>query len=326
MINVDFEPLYSIVIPVYNSEKYLHRCIQSILNQTYPNWNAIFVNDGSTDSSVEILRSYAEKDSRIRVISQSNGGSSAARNVGMTAVESEYFTFVDADDYISADFIERTLSAALESSCDLVLTGISCNGGNAGMYFSGLTKFTPLYFKVINPGPYAKLYKKSIVERHRIRFPEDMKVAEDYVFTSLYAVRVDSLYGIQDTLYYYCYESPQSLGHRFISGEMSYEQYQFYAEAPWRVYQGLLADCEGCAAKFISDCAAVLYSEFWRTYYISRKCVPAEDRRRLDIFFKKMQEDFICHVGLLRRIFIWQRYPRIHRWCKLIYKRLKWGR
>ncbi len=313
----------SVIVPVYNAEKYLHRCLQSILNQTYQNWEAVFVNDGSTDSSLDILQSYADNDSRIRIINQPNAGAAAARNHGIELISGEYFLFVDADDYISVDFITKTLTAAITHCCDMVLTSIMFNGRDAGMFFSGLLKFNPLYFRVINPGPVAKLYKRSIVEKYKIRFPEDMKIAEDYVFTSLYAARVDTLYAIQEPLYYYCFESDSSLIHKYMRGELSYEQYQRNMEAPWRVYCGLLADCGEKSSDFISGCAVELYSEFCRLYYNSSQYLSAEDRRKLTACYKLKGKDFAKYVNVFRRIFTWQRYPRFYRGMKRVHKLLK---
>lgn len=85
--------IVSIIVPVYNAEKYLHRCIQSILNQSYKNWEAIFVNDGSTDSSLSLLQEYAKKDSRIRIINKNNGGAASARNAGLDALRTIFLPF-----------------------------------------------------------------------------------------------------------------------------------------------------------------------------------------------------------------------------------------
>lgn len=318
----------SIIIPVYNAEKYLHRCVQSMQDQVYQNWEAVFVNDGSTDGSLDILQSYAEKDSRIRIINQDNAGAAAARNVGLESISGEYFLFVDADDYISTDFISKTLAAAITNRCDMVLTSLLCEGRSPGMYFSGLIKFTPLYFSVIHPGPVAKLYKRSIVERYKIRFPEDMKIAEDYVFTSLYAARTETLYAIQEPLYYYCFESESSLIHRFLRGELSYEQYQRNMEAPWRVYCGLQADSGEKSNDFISECAVALYSELCRLYYVNRKFLSAQDRRKLTVCYKLLCRDFSKHVNIFQRLFTWQRHPCLYyvakravKWVKSILKK-----
>ena len=98
--------LISIIVPVYNVEKYLERCLDSILSQTFSDFELILVNDGSTDHSLEICRSYAEKDERILLIDQENRGLSAARNAGIAVAKGEYLGFVDSDDYIAQNMYE----------------------------------------------------------------------------------------------------------------------------------------------------------------------------------------------------------------------------
>ncbi len=113
---------FSIIIPVYNVEKYLRKCLDSVMAQTYPSWEAICVNDGSTDNSLEILKEYASKDDRFKIIHQSNLGVSEARNTGMRAAKGEYICFLDSDDWIDTSSLENL---------DIVLTGedILCFGG-----------------------------------------------------------------------------------------------------------------------------------------------------------------------------------------------------
>ena len=95
----------SVIVPVYNNEKYVETCIRSICQQTYQNLEILVINDGSTDGSRQILERMAEKDKRIRLTHQENAGVSAARNKGIELADGEYLTFVDGDDYVSADYI-----------------------------------------------------------------------------------------------------------------------------------------------------------------------------------------------------------------------------
>lgn len=102
-------PLISVIVPVYNVAPYLRHCIDSIINQTYQNIEIVFINDGSTDDSAEILTEYESKDSRIRVIHQKNGGLSNARNNGISNSKGSYITFIDSDDYVSKDYVSYLL-------------------------------------------------------------------------------------------------------------------------------------------------------------------------------------------------------------------------
>ena len=114
----------SIVVPVYNVQEYLKRCVDSILAQTYENMEIILVDDGSKDSSGQICDSYAEKDNRIRVIHKENGGSNSARLAGVRAAMCEYICFVDSDDWIEPVMIEKMMEAAEREQADIVASGI----------------------------------------------------------------------------------------------------------------------------------------------------------------------------------------------------------
>lgn len=117
--------LVSIIIPVYNVETYLPKCLASIISQTYKSIEIVLINDGSTDSSLSICERYAECDHRIKLINQSNQGLSAARNAGLSAMKGEYFTFVDSDDYVDERYIESMMKSILMYKRDIVLAGIT---------------------------------------------------------------------------------------------------------------------------------------------------------------------------------------------------------
>lgn len=113
-------PLISVIVPVYNIEKYLSRCIESVCSQTYPNLEIILVDDGSTDTSGAICDEYTTKDKRIRVIHKENGGSSSARNVGIEAAKGDYLGFVDSDDYIESQMYEIMVQAIQENGSGII--------------------------------------------------------------------------------------------------------------------------------------------------------------------------------------------------------------
>ena len=112
-------PLISVIVPIYNTSKYLPRCLNSIINQTYKNLEIICINDGSTDSSLSILQNYAQKDSRIKITTQKNAGLSAARNTGITKSTGKYITFVDSDDEISHNMLEKLLVSLQKNDTDI---------------------------------------------------------------------------------------------------------------------------------------------------------------------------------------------------------------
>ncbi len=118
------EPLVSIIVPIFNGEKYLDLCLESIISQTYRNLEILLIDDGSTDSSPEICDAYSKRDSRIKVIHKANGGLSSARNAGLDRMRGEYVSFVDCDDYLFRDMVEFFIGIVREHNCDLV-TGAS---------------------------------------------------------------------------------------------------------------------------------------------------------------------------------------------------------
>ena len=115
------QPLVSIIIPVFNTAKYLDVCLKSILVQTYSNFEAIIINDGSTDESAEIAIRYCEKDSRFRLWSYENSGLSVARNRGIKIANGQYITFIDSDDFVSPTFVEELVKNILATSSDIVM-------------------------------------------------------------------------------------------------------------------------------------------------------------------------------------------------------------
>lgn len=119
------EQTVSVIVPVYNCKEYLPKCIESILNQTYPQIQLILVDDGSSDGSGEICDTFAAKDRRIQVIHQKNQGVSAARNAGLDAAAGEYLLFVDSDDQIAADTIETSLNGFVDDTIDVVVFGVT---------------------------------------------------------------------------------------------------------------------------------------------------------------------------------------------------------
>ena len=313
----------SIIVPVYNAEKYLERCVESILAQSHENWEAILVNDGSSDSSLDILKSYAEKDSRFRVLDKANGGASSARNMGIEALQTDYFCFVDADDSIHPDFLKKTLKAAIVNNCDLVVTGINFKDRKGSMYQAGLVKLVPdMYIKCVHPGPCAKLYKKKLIIQAGLHFFEDMHYAEDYVFTRSYALLVNNYYSIQEPMYHYHYDNDNSLDHRFANNSMPYEQYLYCAEAPWRIFFELLNIKEQINHKKFSEWAYALYNELWRMYYISNQHLFGKDKKNHTEYFKMRHKDFANHISYWKRICAFQRHPRLYNFLRIVYRTL----
>ncbi len=312
-------PKVCIIVPVYNVEKYLERCLNSIKNQTSNDWEAILVNDGSTDGSLSLMQQLCENDDRFRIIDKKNGGAASARNAGIDAARTKYITFVDADDSIKEHYVEKMLDKIEQYQCDWVISGQRVKDYDRNLPNSGLQEFEPsLFFKYADAGPIAKLFKKEILDRQNIRFFEDMKVAEDYVFVAMYAMFVKSYYVISEVFYIYYLDNDTSLMHRYWGNKLSVEDYCHKIEAPWRVYQRAL-DCIDCQEKNRSRFIYEMYRSMWTIYFDVIKYVPLGYRKTISKHFKSRLRDFSKDVSILQRITLTQRYPNL----RLIVGRIK---
>lgn len=208
----------SIIVPVYNAERYLDKCINSILTQDYENIELILVNDGSTDSSSKICHRYREKDNRVKVFHIQNSGPSKARNIGLEAATGEYIQFVDSDDYIEPNMTEA-LVKEIDKGADIAICGYmrisKDNGGNAvikniDIYMEELIprdvfldKFGKLYRDFYVNYLWNKLYKAAHIKTNSIKFDESIKWGEDLKFNLQYLNYCRSITIINTPLYNY---------------------------------------------------------------------------------------------------------------------------
>ena len=210
--------LISIIVPIYKVEKYLCECIDSVLAQTYENFELILVDDGSPDNCGKICDEYAKKDSRIKVFHKENGGVSSARNVGLDNAKGEYITFIDSDDFVDKQYLERLYVDLKENGADVSICKISCYNEGATYLkrdvFPGkavitenkkeFENFICRYFslkKYIMGSACRSLYKKYILEKHR--FDESLKICEDLLFLIGAFCQTKKISFIKSPLYYY---------------------------------------------------------------------------------------------------------------------------
>lgn len=212
----------SVVVPMYKVERYLHRCIDSILKQTYSDFELILVNDGSPDKCGQIAEAYSKKDNRITVIHKQNGGLSSARNAGIDAAKGEYIVFIDSDDKISKDYLLKLYSTATMSNCDAVVCGYQESPTN---------KLVVPNFKLNEPmsgkdlvlssnNVHSKndlcftwryLFKLDVIRQKELRFNEEVLVAEDTIFNLEVLLESYRVIAIPDALYYYTVNNPESI-------------------------------------------------------------------------------------------------------------------
>lgn len=207
-------PKISIIVPVYNAEQFLSRCVDSILAQSFSDFELILVNDGSQDESLEICNHYSGLDARVIVVSQDNGGVSSARNHGIEVSTGDYICFVDADDYVNSSYLEQLVSPAHEDGrIDLVLQGrVKCEKNIQTIISPSLDEVFFLsenskFFDNVNLfrfcAVFSKLFKRRIVKDHEISFPESMNHGEDFDFFAKYLLYCEVVYVSTCANYYY---------------------------------------------------------------------------------------------------------------------------
>ena len=212
-------PLISVIVPVYNVEEYIRECIESVLNQTFEDYELILVDDGSPDRCGLICDEYAKRDKRIRVIHKENSGVSNARNAGLDAACGKYVYFMDSDDYIVPDLLEKAVNH-METGLDMLvfnfwekhengeeLPNIFPEYGEFSIHTSeerlAFLKYKLLAYK-INWAPWNRVFVREIIEKNHLRFEDYRKIiAEDLYFSFCYCAHISNILVIEDRLYIY---------------------------------------------------------------------------------------------------------------------------
>lgn len=226
-------PKLSIIIPVYNVEVYLHRCLDSILAQSFQDFEILLVDDGSIDKSGVICDEYAHNDLRVRVFHQENGGPAVARNLALAKMKGEWVTFIDSDDYIDSDGFAAMMDAT--DGVDMVISGKIIEGGghleekvNEFLYFhSSCPSELYLNCEIANSRDYIwnRFYKSSIIKEHDLFF-ERIKVGEDTIFNIDYHKYIHAVRIIPKAYYHYVqnsssisrgYKSQLPIFHQYIN-------------------------------------------------------------------------------------------------------------
>ena len=224
----------SIIIPVYNSENTLRRCIDSVLNQTFTDFECLLIDDGSKDRSGEICDEYAQMDSRVRVFHKENGGVSSARNVGLDNARGEWITFCDSDDTVTGEWLQN--AASICSGKELVVQGFYPSNPE-GFNTSG--KFEKLDLPVVQGLSYLyncsafgyvwnKMFLGRIISEHAIRFCSDLTFKEDEVFSLQYCVYISRIQFSDKQGYYYNVPDWDNKYHDHNDFEVSFLIYEAY--------------------------------------------------------------------------------------------------
>lgn len=220
--------MISVIVPVYNVEKWLSRCIASILAQTYTNFELLLIDDGSSDHSGVICDEYAGRDPRVRVLHKSNGGVSSARNLGLGNARGEWIAFCDADDYVSPYYLENLYKAASAPDIDLVFNYaiVDCNGKaeketypEKVIHLNELSELFLYNDLIWHTSTWSKLFKRSIIYSQNLRYIEDVHIGEDALFLFNYILNCRRIKVICTCDYHYIIRNTDSLTHRVNSFE-----------------------------------------------------------------------------------------------------------
>ena len=225
------KPFISIIVPVYNVEKELSRCIDSILQQTIEDWELILIDDGSSDQSPQICNQYQSKDNRIKVFHKKNEGVSAARNNGIDLSNGTWLTFVDSDDYITPAFLETFVDSYNSQHFDLFMGDVQQIGLDGTSFVEyGLVDTTcdlkdaVLKHKILRSGDlHGKLFKRDIISTD-LRFNTKVKYSEDRIFFDLYLAKSKHICFRHDVCYCY-YRNPEGLSYKLNSFASEHEGY-----------------------------------------------------------------------------------------------------
>lgn len=226
-------PTVSLIIPVYNTGRDLQRCLDSIAAQDTEQWEAICIDDGSTDGSTQVLDTYHANDSRFVVIHQKNSGVSHARNVGIEHAQGAYIAFIDADDWVEPRFVSELLSGSDSGKFDYIAGGYEvhhieekhCRLDTMAACDTEVEDgFSYAFLSAQSPYPWGKLLRRSIITRHHLRFNEDMKIGEDTLFCYQFLSHSQNGSTVRKALYHY-YEGGGAWS-RFARGLYPTQEYR----------------------------------------------------------------------------------------------------
>ena len=267
--------MVSIIIPIYNSADYIDRCLKSVVNQKYNDWECIIINDGSIDNSLSLCKKWQKLDDRIIVLSQQNKGVSSARNAGLKVVRGEYVCFIDSDDLVEPGYVSDMIEYLQDA--DMVVTGVKKHflssrkdeednvpyTGYFNLNINHISEFAKLNENSLLYGPCNKLYRMDIIREKKIEFPIDYTYGEDLIFNFEYLQYVHKIALVNRVNYIYEIHA-ESLSQRFrptaffndytlwkVRAEfmkkrklwMNETKRVMYRYMWWQIYEGIFACC-----------------------------------------------------------------------------------
>lgn len=288
-------PILSVVVPVYKTEQYICECVESILGQTFADFELVLVDDGSPDNCGMICDVYAQKDTRVRVIHQENGGASKARNRGIEACTGKYIAFIDSDDVVEKKFFEKAIESIETSGADMYISGLCMETWEQGKIVSShmytiteqheysirelLENLNVSYPQICICGPCCKLYRATIIETYNLKFCESLEHGEDTFFNLDFFEKSKNVLFSNEVFYHYRRTNKDSLFSKFHRD--TYEVHQ-------KVYGKMreLMDkvgCERCAKdRFDGLCFAMLLGGIHEYFRFSEETTKEQRRAQIE--------------------------------------------
>lgn len=295
-------PKISIIVPIYNKKKYLRECIDSILSQSFNDFELILIDDGSKDSSWTIIQEYAVHDNRIVPFRQANAGVSAARNAGLDRAQGKWICFVDADDYLPKDGIQILVEHGEKSNADIVnanATRVEDDKQFKIFNFNNEIVNGNIYPRLVHFAPWAQLFKRNIIEAHHLRYVRGLAYSEDNVFILHYSLYASSIEFVNQSVYNYRINQDSAIQNKDYK-KVAYHQMW----AAHEVYK--LKDKESSLRNFIINRTKILISSSINAYvYRAINVLKINDIIRLySDFFKEtnMFHEYIIKATTLHTI------------------------
>lgn len=247
------KPLVTVIVAIYNTEPYLKRCVESIIQQSYRQMQVLLINDGSPDNTPKMCQDYADKYEYIEYIQKENGGVSSVRNLGLSLAKGEYICFIDSDDYLDKDYLKEMVSVMEKKNPDIVVCGhyreqesgkkktMCCKTDGAMPYTQAMSCM--YYDNAFAAYPWNKLYKREIIENYQLAYDLELRMTQDLVFVTQYMLHCKKVEYIAKPLYCYCYNATSVC--RDIKNTGVFDRKKLITLKAHDITEDLIKDCDG---------------------------------------------------------------------------------
>lgn len=313
--NVSDNDLVSIIIPAYNSEKYIVKCLKSLQVQTHDNIEIIIINDGSTDQTQNVINDFRKTDKRIFLINQENAGVSNARNVGIKVSTGKYLIFVDSDDYVAQDYVETLITLIKQGNNELVCADYyKVENGVAYSYSTDTQKVDILSrsdaINILHSDQYFqgylwnKIFLKEIITQNNISFAPEIKIWEDMLFCLKYLTHIEKIAHINKPIYFYVNHAESAMNDKSVWNE--YTQLKAI-EDMWKLLKPYNGTFKEYIRNYYANTLAGLIGK--KTRYNDRKILCEMEKihgkltmkHRLKVYLYKMGLNWIIQIYNLKR-------------------------